>query len=206
MQKEEHPIQSRGKAMRACLQYVPSGQSYHEGFTMYPIKCSPSRDGKKIFCTLNIRDEIGNKGVYKKVEDSNDAEADGRFVIDTETGDVEILNLYVSAEMDTYHYDRVKRDVLNDQNKNNGSERKMAVGGKDKKEENLWEINPIKAMMEEAKKESRTPNETMQRFMWKVLDDINETVEKMKDRDRKEMEEIRNKKDSQNNDDSEDGE
>lgn len=127
MEKKEYPTQNKkislGQAMRAHIDYVPPWQQLHnKGFTMYPIKCNPSDDGKKLFCTLNIRDEIGNEGVYGRVEGPDDAEANGEFVIDKATGKVDIINLYVSAEMDTYHYDRVKREVLNEQNKNNGGE------------------------------------------------------------------------------------
>lgn len=103
--------------------YVPPWQQpYNKGFTMYPIKCNPSDDGKKLFCKLNIRDEIGNKGVARGVEFSEDAIAHGEFVIDTKTGDVDIINLSVGAELDNYDYDEVRRDVLNEQNKNNGGE------------------------------------------------------------------------------------
>ena len=101
---------------------MENGKSDHVGFTMYPIRCSPSRDGKKLFCTLDIRDEIGNKGVSIVGEFAEDAIAYGEFIIDTKTGDVGIINLFVGAEMDSYDYDKVRRDILNQQNENNGGE------------------------------------------------------------------------------------
>lgn len=130
MEKKEYSTQNRkmslGQAMRACIttahaDYASQQQPYI-GFTMYPIKCNPSEDGKKLFCKLNIRDEFGNKGVPRGAKFSNDAIAHGEFVIDTKTGDVDIINLSVGAELDNYDYDEVKRDVLNEQNKNNGGE------------------------------------------------------------------------------------
>lgn len=112
----------RARIIRAHADYASQQQPYNKGFTMYPIKCNPSDDGKKLFCKLNIRDEIGNKGVARGVEFSEDAIAHGEFVIDTKTGDVDIINLSVGAELDNYDYDEVRRDVLNEQNKNNGGE------------------------------------------------------------------------------------
>ena len=77
MEKKEYSTQNRkmslGQAMRAHIDYVPSKGSYPTGFTMYPIKCNPSEDGKELLCTLNIRGRIGDKGVSKMVEFSNDA-------------------------------------------------------------------------------------------------------------------------------------
>lgn len=86
----------------------------NEGFTIYPIKCHPLDDGKKLSCTLNILDKIGNEGVYGVVEGSYDAYAEGEFTIDTKTGKVDIINLHVGAEMDYYDYDEVKKNVLNE--------------------------------------------------------------------------------------------
>ena len=122
MEKKEYPTQNKkmslGQAMRAHIDYVPPRQQPYnkgKGFTMYPIKCHPSDDGKKLYCTLNILDNIGNEGVYGRTEwPEDDAYAKGEFTIDTKTGKVDILNLYVDAEMDYYDYDEVKKGVLNE--------------------------------------------------------------------------------------------
>ena len=57
----------------------------------------------------------------------------------------------------------------------------MVIEKKDRREKDLWEINPIKAMMEEAKKEGSNPHEINQIFIHKLLNNNHEIIERMKE-------------------------